>query len=70
MFILLLQRWQWAPDPETLGKTYGTVMVGEEMMKAITYFELKGGDHVLPFLRASMFLDSTKWSLQACMADF
>jgi hypothetical protein len=45
-------------------------MVGEEMMKAITYFELKGGDHVLPFLGASMPLGSIKWFFQACMAAF
>jgi len=29
-------------------------MIGEEMMKAITYFDLKGEQNLVPFFRAGM----------------
>ena len=50
----------WSLHP---GKSYGTLMVGEEMMRAISSFEMKNSDNLLPFLRASMCLGSMQGQL-------
>ena len=41
-------------------------MVGEEMMKAITYFDLKGEQNLVPVFRASMLLDMASSTCCLC----